>query len=324
MWDKFLGWLYKVIKLLKPKYYNKITLFTLAIGASFSFQPLWAQLILIYCQRNKIPTIINENDPIFGVIFIVLALTYNTIHRWLELKHLPTSRPAHEIVTSTVFETFELMCQDIYLILKDNEYIFKMFGPNSGAAYSDELLREDFTIWNQLKIDSILPNNDVLLSIIEQNQARIPAIHVEIFNKMKAHIHAFKTHTEKPTFDYTQFQFPKEFPTMIEEVCYSNAKINSNLKNEITWLERRIKKLSKIEAYLFGSIVVIPEKAFDTDIVLLTESNKQNIQRLDKIRESFRIRYHKDLHITLFKEDQKDDYKAFIDKNNLKIKLLNG
>jgi len=73
----YIEFLYKIIKLLKPKFHNSITMLLVLSGLGFfSSIPLVNQLINVYLEKEWNIEIINDNDPYFGLFLIVLALRF--------------------------------------------------------------------------------------------------------------------------------------------------------------------------------------------------------------------------------------------------------
>lgn len=182
MIDKIIG----IIKLFSPKYYDRITKIIIVAGIGLLSKPLWVDILNIFLYEFKF-NIIGENDWVIGLALIVIALIYNTILSYLFLKYNPKHKPAFQNITSKPLRSYGNLCQEIFPLLKDNEYIFKTTGPNSSRD-NIEHLRHDLTLWNKLKREVILPNNNAIKKIIDENKALIPAKHSELFNKMNLHI----------------------------------------------------------------------------------------------------------------------------------------
>jgi hypothetical protein len=106
------------------------------------------------------------------------------------------------------------LCIAISPYLKENESIFKNFGPNSGATNTAPL-RWDLTLWYDARREKILPNNRVISNLLTAYQNLIPDEFQEVINMFQAHAYAFEKHCENPYFDYSEYQFPKQFPQLI-------------------------------------------------------------------------------------------------------------
>jgi len=310
-----------LIKLLRPKYYNIISKLIILAGIALISKPFWVELLNILFVKIDIPQI-GENDWAIGLVLIVIALIYNTINHLFELKHNTSSQPAFQNVSYKSFISFGELCQEIYPILKDNEYIFKTIGPNSGSE-EEGILRTDLTLWHKLKKESILPNNEAIKELITKNKNIIPTTYKEIFNKMLIHIEAFREHIINATFDYSEHQFPQEFQTIITTTSYETSKQNRKLQQKTTWLMQNLKIDDIVNWYIFGSVLFNPVKANDIDLIILLKGNiaDQNgtIKKIEQVRQRFRQKFKKELHTTIFDDKTLNDYQTFTSKNPLRI-----
>lgn len=211
-------------RLLLPKYYNRLTWYLIGgVAVPILSCPLWINFVNIVLEEYQYSTIKMESNIIAGLIVLMSSLIYNVCHRYIEYKQSNTNEPAYMNVQQEYFVDFASMCQAILPILKDNEYIFKHTGPNSSADESGEL-RMDLSLWEELKRDSILPNNAKISQILSRNIHLIPQSYRHLFEALELHIKAFERHVNKPNIDYTEYQFPKEITSIIESTCFSVAK----------------------------------------------------------------------------------------------------
>lgn len=148
-----------IFRLLLPKYYNRITWSLIfVISAPLLSYPVWIDFVNVLLDKYEFPVIKMEQNIIVGVIVIICALLYNSFSQYIEYIRLRPNLPAFKNIQQENIVDFSSLCQAILPILKDNEYIFKHTGPNSNADESGEL-RMDLSLWEELKRDSILPNN---------------------------------------------------------------------------------------------------------------------------------------------------------------------
>jgi hypothetical protein len=316
----------QLIKLLKPKYYNRITYLLIISAIPLLTKPLWLELVNWGIESSNenykkinIP-IIEEWDWLLGLVIILIALIYNTFNRWIELKTDKKSEPQYKKIEKVKFSDFIQVCKSIYPILLDNEYIFKTVGPNSGANATDEL-RTDLTLWYKYRSESILPNNQKIKEILEANQNLFSREIKTITDKMILHIDAFEEHTKNPQFDYSNFQFPLDFKEMIETKCFENAKTSKKLQNQIKWLNKKLKPLNIVEWYLHGSTILIPESANDVDIVILINSvNTNENKKINSIKMDFKLKFQLSLHTTIFTSNEQEEFRSFLERNVYKIK----
>lgn len=310
--------LYKIIKLFRPEYYDTITRILVVGGLALLSKPIWVDILNIFLFKFKL-SIVGEYDWLLGLIIIILSLIYNTTHKYLGYKFEKKSEPAYKKVNYKTFSDFGKLCQEILPILKDNEYIFKTTGPNSTSDYTN-VLRTDLTMWEKFKKEVIKPNNFAIKKLITENRHIISNKFDNEFNKMLLHIDAFNHHIENPNFDYSEFQFPKEFSKIILLKAFETAKSDKMLLKKIKWISLNINKDYLEEWFVFGSIVYMPEKANDLDLAVLL-NNKVNIEtiksNLNKLKFDFKLKYKMDLHLTIF--DNKSDFLIFASNNPFKI-----
>lgn len=286
-------------------------------GLALLSKPIWIDILNLFLGELKF-SIIGEFDWALGIVVILIALTYNLIHRYIDLKHDYTSKPAFLKVEIHTFKEFGELCQEILPLLKDNEYTFKTTGPNSDANNLGEM-RTDFTLWNKLRKDVIVPNNSAIENLITKNQKLIPSKYSLVFQQMLLHIKAFSEHVDNPNFDYSEYQFPKEFTPIIIEESYKLALVNKNLIKISKWLKKNIKTDVITESFIFGSVLFTPQKANDVDVIFLS-SNLIVYDFIDNLKFDFKLKFRKELHVTLFQQNE-TNYQNFINANPKKLKL---
>ncbi|MBF0694890.1 MAG: hypothetical protein IR153_07530 [Flavobacterium sp.] len=306
-----------IIKLLRPKYYNTLTRILMVAGIALLSKPVWIDILNLGLHGWKL-SIIGEFDWLLGLIIIILSLTYNLIHRYIDLKYEYNSTPAFELVNFKTFKEFGELCQEILPIIKDNEYIFLNTGPNSDSENLDTL-RTDLTMWEKLKIDAIIPNNEAIKKLIKENKSLIPKTHEEIFNEMLLHIDAFREHVANPKFDYSEYQFPNEFPKILIEESLLFASRSKQLKKIQNWISNKFHKKNIANWFIFGSIIITPRNAHDVDLALYVSEDSDVYHFIDEIKFDFKIKFKLELHITIFFPKDYEEYKLFSSKNPIKI-----
>lgn len=317
----------KIIKLLKPKYYNRITYLLIICGTSLLTKPLWLELFNWFLETSNKNTdkiqlsIIGDWDWLLGLFVILIGLYWNTKNRLIDLKTEKTSQPEYKNVLKLKHKSFNEVCDVLYPILKDNEYVFQTVGPNSGAQYQDEL-RTDLTMWFKYRSESILPNNRKIKEILNSNTELFDREITELVNKMIIHIDAFEEHVINEKFDYTPFQFPQEFKELVENQCFEHAKTSKIFISRLKWLNKKMPKLNPNEWFLIGSSIFIPAKAKDVDIVIFynQESKIEIKNALKNIRMNFKLKFSCNLHTTIFLSKEETNYKEFLEFNKYKIK----
>lgn len=315
----------EIFKLLRPKYYNILTRILILGGLSLLSKPIWIDILNIVLSEFHF-SLIGEYDWALGLIVIVVALTYNTIHKYLDLKYEKPNLPAFTQTKYKSFTDFGELCQEILPILKDNEYIFKMTGPNSGLDNTGEL-RIDLTMWEELKKEAIEPNNEAIKNLINNNKTIIPLKYKKDFKRMILHIDAFKKHIQNPDFDYSEFQFPKTFPDIILTNSFESSKRDKELKRQLNWLSKKLNPLNLSKWIAFGSAILTPKKANDFDIAILLKKDtdlREVNRKIEKIKFDFKVKFRIPLHFTIFEENNKANFSVFSNSNRFKIKSENG
>ena len=238
---------------------------------------------------------------VIGVLMIVSSVFLFT------LKQL-----SNKTNSSKKYKTLSKAARDIRPLMDDNRRIFTAFGPNTSSGNTDEL-RHDYEVWEQLKLDQIVPNNDSILSILNRVK-KLDNREELVVSAMKSHVQAFKKHCEDPSFDYSQNQFPIAFSDLILSYCSSGE---NNLEKYKTWIveKSKIKKANIDAAYIFGSALYGAEST-DVDLLIKTKATKVEDIKVDsdfyeKLKERFYLELGLKLHLKVYSELEKRSYDAF-------------
>jgi hypothetical protein len=315
-----------LVNYVNPKYYNILTKTVIITGiglisVSF-FRELINQVLLQYGIK-----LFGEYDQLYGLLLITIGLIYNFSSQYIVNKKIDNNRHTS---TSQKFKcisglNFLAMCQTIIPILDENKYIFKTFGPNSNASATDEL-RTDLTLWYKSRKEIILPNNELLNCIIEKNNDAIPNEYKDVFFQLKSHIYAFKKHVTNPNFDYTQYQFPKQIEILTKTYAYELNIADDAFTKIINWLSYKLYTGLIEEIHVIGSFLFSNNLNSDVDIVLkLNTHYTSDLLRVRGVVESvkykFKIKYSKELHVTVFTLSEDDEYREFLIKNSFRYKF---
>lgn len=306
--------LIKIIKLIRPKYYNRISWVLIIGGLSLLSKPLWIEIASLFFGNFKW-SFIGKNDWFLGLIVIIITLIYNVTNRILDFRHESKDEPAYKNIKQKRFNDFGVLCQNLLPLLKDNESIFKNCGPNSGAQETSKL-RTDLTVWHKLRENSILPNNATIKQLVSLNKDQIPSQYQDLFNRLIIHIDAFSSHIKNPKFDYSQHQFPQKITKIITKECYNYSRRDKSLLQIRKWLSKKLKKKHISNAFIFGSVLLYPSKARDIDIAILSKSN--SLETIEDFKFEFKIKFKKPLHVSFFEETEQDHFNKFGDKNQYK------
>jgi hypothetical protein len=112
--------------------------------------------------------------------------------------------------------SFEEMCARIKPLMKENARIFFDFGPNSGAAPEQKIVRYDLSLWKRNRAN-IASNNEQIRQIISSGKELIPGAYAVLFERWLSHIDAFAAHLEDDCIDYSEHQFPRDVVPVVEE-----------------------------------------------------------------------------------------------------------
>jgi len=318
----------QIPKFVNPRYYNWITKTVILTGLALLSTPLWEKLLKEVLKKIGI-NISEDYHPYIGIILIIIAVTFNLISQYFAFNRIEqkSETPQKEISKCETFENFYQFCQSLIPLMDDNKYIFKTYGPNSLAS-EIEPLRNDLTLWNESRVDYIIPNNEIIECIIIQNKLLIPALHTELFQKLRAHIYSFKKHIENPNFDYSEYQFPSEIEYIIKDACYNITTSNKGFKDVSYWINNKLSFKEIDEKFIIGSFLFSTENSNDLDVLMrLNISNKELLRQLhDKLNDVeylFRLKFKKNIHLTVFTAQETEAYYEFLNKNNYRY-LLNG
>lgn len=213
---------------------------------------------------------------------------------------------------SKTYKTLSKAAPDIRPLMDDNRRIFTSFGPNTSAGNTGEL-RHDYEVWEQLKLDQIVPNNDSILSILNRVK-KLDKREGLVVSAMKSHVQAFKKHCEDPNFDYSQNQFPIAFSDLILSYCSPGK---NNLEKYKAWIveKSKINKANIEAAYIFGSALYGAETT-DVDLLIKTTATKVEDIKVDadfyeEFKEMFYLELGMKLHLKVYSELEKHSYDAF-------------
>jgi len=109
--------------------------------------------------------------------------------------------------------------QRVKMLLTENKQLLIQYGPNSVLANNNPL-SDAVKIWKQNKVNTIIPNNNEIIELFENNSKEFTDFEIRCFNKFKIHARAFEFNQEKRLEINAVPCFPKEFEKMILEEKY--------------------------------------------------------------------------------------------------------
>lgn len=115
-----------------------------------------------------------------------------------------------------LFDTIGDLCDSILRILIENRSIWSQYGPESDVAIKNPLSNMSL-YWNLRKIDTIVPNNNKICSIIDANKKLIPISMYEQCVLFKEHAKMFERNC------YVVLDSTPRFPIGFEEEVKRNV-----------------------------------------------------------------------------------------------------
>ncbi|WP_041961877.1 hypothetical protein [Sulfurospirillum cavolei] len=306
----FLTWLDRWIN---PNFHNKI-IGSLVFGGFtlITYQHIMSLMLSLKWISKDIQVELSLKDDsdfylkFFGMLLVAIGLYfYYLIH----IKHKDKK----------TFATLKEASCSIKKILDDNKRIFKSHAPNSSLKTVTTLRREnELTIWDSVKIDKIVPNNQKIYEILESIN-NYQANELLLVGAMKNHIEAFKEHCFNQNTDYTQYQFPMKFSALIAKYCNGYIK-DKYFKQYTDWINNYLleSSVNVIEKSLFGS-VLYENSPNDIDVLLLIQANEQSSiikysSKLHQMEIEFEGIFKLKLHLTVFFNNKILEYEAFKEK----------
>ncbi len=75
--------LIQIWKLIKPKFYNKITWLIVSFGLVLIAPPLWSVILNQFIEKHTDYKIIGDYDELIGIALIIIGLIYNVCSQWV-------------------------------------------------------------------------------------------------------------------------------------------------------------------------------------------------------------------------------------------------
>lgn len=174
------------------------------------------------------PNAPTRNDEIGGnntyENLILLCPTHHTLIDKKELKHnfpeqlvkkwkYEHEQKVYKLYSVPQFASWDEIRIAILKMLLENRIIWEQYGPNSQEAIANPMSNA-ISIWDLRRIDTIIPNNEKILNIIDKHIHLLP----KTLNFLEA-VEAFRVHTssyKKHVYD-GPIEGYKRFPTNFEE-----------------------------------------------------------------------------------------------------------
>jgi hypothetical protein len=130
------------------------------------------------------------------------------LHQW-KSDHEEAIR---ETLAVPFYNDISELCRAMLRLLIENHAIWSQFGPDSSAASSNPLSNLSW-LWDLRKLDSIVPNNSRVATLIERHRGLFSISDYEICVKFSVHAKAFENNCFNRTENIPQF--PSEFEQLI-------------------------------------------------------------------------------------------------------------
>ncbi|MGE6812152.1 MULTISPECIES: hypothetical protein [unclassified Pseudoalteromonas] len=188
MKDSFGIWLYriqKIIEVLRPKFYNKLTWLIVISGLSIMSKPLWLTLINIAFEKMIEFSITENSDTAWGFALVVTGLLYHLINTGLYEFVIARKGDAlnqkKEVHDTQVFKSLDEMIDEPYI-----ENVFAHMHTSDAIFLDDFTKLRDFVVYasesrNQfltqelkLKTQSFLTSLEGLLCFINKEFDEYP------------------------------------------------------------------------------------------------------------------------------------------------------
>lgn len=296
--DKKIIWALLTFGFLLIGYQNLINFIT-----SFEFQ--YKELFLKLSIENQTDIFLK----IVGIIFVLIACLFYYL---VFVKNRDNIK----------YRTLKEASCSIKKLLDENKRIFKTQGPNSSAISVDDLRDvAQLSVWNETKVEKIVPNNEKIYSILAKIEAYKES-EVSLVEDMKNHIEAFKNHVLHTDVDYSKYQFPIKFSILITKYCNNGLLTDKYLEKYMSWINEYIvsNQIAYIQnKYIFGS-ALYDKKPHDIDVLLFVNTSSSTellstSELLKEMEKNFKTDFDKSLHLTVYSLREEERFHDF--KNRL-------
>jgi len=130
--------------------------------------------------------------------------TVEQLHEWKQSHESSIRAKNRELKFSSINE----LKTEITRLLLENNMLWTDWGPQSQIAREDPG-SNSFNIWNLRKLDTIIPNNQKIINMIESNKSLLDSAEYEVFLQFKNHATSFEEHQYNRLDNYPIF--PQSF-----------------------------------------------------------------------------------------------------------------
>jgi hypothetical protein len=185
------------------------------------------------------------------------------------IRRLPTKNGGDLTVAD-----FRSLCGRLRPLVDENRRTFRSFGPQSDR--DARFVRWDLGLWERAREEVVVPNNDIIASLIEANWSVVPEVHRDALGRWKEHIFAFRLHCKEPWREYSGQLYPLEVDEIVEHES-RRASEDEELSAVIEGLTAVLARADGVrEAYLFGSSLYAGKPPADLDLLLVVDDESDS------------------------------------------------
>lgn len=110
-------------------------------------------------------------------------------------------------------KTREEVKKELQIILSENATVFKMYGPTPENKF--DLLGRKHEAWRSMAVKYIVPNNDKIIELLQENIDLLNETELIVFFKFKLHAEGFKDNQSRAERIAEYPQFPSEINNIL-------------------------------------------------------------------------------------------------------------
>lgn len=197
----------KIYRYLRPEAYNRITILLIVIGGGLIGTPIYEAILEVVLEKQFDIILPNSNEPYIGLGIIILAIIYNLVYRFKTAKE-------EEKNGKPYFWSRKKARKAIQPKLDENREIYQNYGPYSEKRLHSD--RESEQSWDYYSKKVIIPNNEQVLEILDNNHHLLKENEKAVVKKFRLHTTDFKQNKESDVLNPNRVFFPKGMNTILE------------------------------------------------------------------------------------------------------------
>lgn len=197
----------KIIQLIKPKAYNRITVIGLTGGIALIGSPCWVPILEAILETKLELPLPDFDEKVIGLIIVLASLTYNIVYRWNEM------RSGNDQIIPKYWFRYRAR-KAIKKYLNENKNVFNSYGPYSDSAKNKPYETEKQ--WIRLSNKKIIPNNERIIEIVNKNSHLLREDEMQLFEDFKIHASGFAYNKSSEDLSSAVKFYPKEFSNIFK------------------------------------------------------------------------------------------------------------